>query len=112
MTNKHFQQSIADYNTPVFRDGLKTQLKKLPPGSLPLDKGLTQGGYVDDNNIDVMILNETDDAQSIRVKLGVFYTEIVINCGCGDDPMPINAYCEMQMILNKQTAEAEFKVIE
>ncbi len=107
----NFQQSVLEIHTSSFQPTLKTQIKSLPPASLPLEKGLTQGGYVDDDDIDVTILATPEAEEIITVKLGVFFTEIVINCGCGDDPMPINAYCEMRMIINKQTASATFDVI-
>ncbi len=93
----HFHESIRDFKSEEFRLTLKQQIKSLPAGSLPLEKSLTQGGYVDDHDVDVTVLASRETDNAISVKLGVFFTEIVINCSCGDEPMPINAYCEMQM---------------
>jgi len=108
---KTFYDSIQNFNSEKFNQTLKAQIKALAPGSLPLEKGLTQGGYVDDSDIDITILHNNETDTEFSIKLGVFFTEIVINCGCGDDPMPINAYCEMRMLINKQTANAIFEVI-
>ena len=73
--------------------------------SLPLHLGVSQAGMVGDEAITVMVLNSHDAGQKIEVKLGVFFTEIVINCGCGDDPMLINAHCELLISIDKLTAE-------
>ena len=73
MTN--FLQTIHEFKGENFRQTLKRQIKSLAPSSLPLEKGLTQGGYV-------------------------------------DDPIPVNGYCEMQMIIDKQSGEAGFEVID
>jgi len=107
----NFQQSVGDFHTMDFQATLKQQIKFLPAGSLPLEKGLAQGGYVDDSDIEVTILSSSETVEFITAKLGVFFTEIVINCGCGDDPMSINAYCEMRMVIKKLSHEATFEII-
>ena len=105
------KKSIQYWNSDKFKETLKSEITNLPPGILPLEKCLTQGGYVDDSNISVTVLNATDDQQTIKVKIGVFYIEIVICCGCGDDPMPTNAYGELMVTIDKQTGEAVFDVL-
>ena len=103
--------AFSTWNTATFKQVLKTEIESLPSGSLPLDKGTTEGGYVDDNNISVTVLTVVDEAEYIKAKLGIFFTEIVICCGCGDDPMPKNTYCEMLLQIHKITAESSFTVI-
>jgi len=107
----NFQPSVEDFHSTDFQATLKQQIKSLPSGSLPLEKGMAQGGYVDDSDIEVTILSSDETVELITVKLGVFFTEIVINCGCGDDPMSINAYCDMQMFINKKSYTATFSII-
>ena len=46
----------------------------------------------------------------IQAKVGVFFNEIIGGCSCGDDPLSENAYCELQVSIDKVTAEAEFSV--
>jgi hypothetical protein len=104
--------SLRDWNTHAFRLTLKSELEHLPSGTLPLDKGVAQGGFVDDNNISATILSVTDTEAEIKARVGIFFTEIVINCGCGDHPMPTNAYCEMQLNIDKTTAQTEFKLLQ
>ncbi len=104
------QNSIQNRNSDAFQKVLKTELENLESGLLPLEKGTSQGGHVDDSDITATVLNVTEDSSDVQAKVGIFFTEIVINCGCGDDPMPINAYCEMIVRIDKATAEAEFMV--
>ena len=103
--------SLQYWNSDRFVETFKKDLKDLPPGSLPLDQGVTQGGYVDDTDIDVVLLRLADCTTSLQVHFGIFFTEIVACCGCGDDPMRENAYCELQATIDKTTAEAIFRII-
>jgi len=103
--------SLRDWNTDTFTKTLKNELENMQAGTLPLDKCVAQGGMVDDSSITATILSVSDKKAAIQVKVGIFFTEIVINCGCGDDPMPTNAYCEMQVTLDKTTAETAFDIV-
>lgn len=105
-----FVDSLRDWNTDVFSLTLKQELERLPSGALPLDKGITQGGMVDDATITASVLSFKENPTAIQAKAGVFFTEIIINCGCGDDPMPTNAYCEILILIDKTTAETEFSL--
>ena len=95
-----------------FGQALKQCLENLPAGTLPLDQGTNQGGYVDDRDISVTVIAISEQQDQVQAKVGVFFTEIIVGCGCGDDPFPVNAYCEMQIRLDKTTAEAEFEVMQ
>lgn len=85
-------------------------MENLEASVLPLDKGTTQGGLVDDSNISATIINFTEEEGYIQAKVGVFFNEIIGGCSCGDDPLSENAYCEIQVSIDKATAEAEFSV--
>jgi hypothetical protein len=100
------------HRTAEFGTVLKHQLENLPSGTLPLYQGTSQGGYVDDSDISVTILEIREDEHRIQARAGVFFTEIIVGCSCGDDPMPVNAYCELLIQLDKTTAEAKFEVIQ
>jgi len=104
------KQLIHHWPSGDFQRILKREIESLAPGSLPLHKGVSQGGMVDDSDISITVLNVHDTDTRIEAKLGVFFTEVVICCGCGDDPMPINAYCELLCTLDKKSAEMVFQV--
>ena len=90
---------------------LKRELESLPSGTLPLHVCTTRGGYVDDSDISATVLNVEQAEHHLLCKVGIFFTEIVVGCGCGDAPFPENAYCELMVSIDKITAEAEFEVI-
>lgn len=106
-----FLKSLRDWQSDSFAQSLKSEIESLETGSLPLDKGVSQGGYVDDSNIAVTVLSITDAGHAVWATVGVFFTEIIAGCSCGDDPMPQNAYCKLQVRIDKSTAETEFTVI-
>lgn len=108
----NFANSLRDWNTDVFSQTLKHELEQLPAGTLPLDKGVAHGGMVDDSNITATVLSFNENKTAIQAKAGIFFTEIIINCGCGDDPMPTNAYCEIQISIDKTTTETEFNILQ
>jgi hypothetical protein len=103
--------SLRAWHSASFFQTLKNDLEQLEPGVLPLARAVTQGGYVDDSHITATVLHAEDDAQTIQARAGIFFTEIVINCGCGDDPMETNAYCELRIRIDKTTAQADFEVV-
>jgi len=105
-------RSIAAWPSDSFSATIKSELEQLDTGTLPLDKATQRGGYVDDSSITCTVLNFKDAKDNITVKVGIFFTEILICCGCGDDPVPENAYCELMIMLNKENAEAIFVIIE
>lgn len=94
-----------------FAQTLKREIEHLPPGTLPLDKGVSQGGHVDDSRITAIFLRAKDDASAIQAEVGIFFGEIVAGCSCGDDPQTQNAYCEVRVRIEKSTGEAVFNVI-
>lgn len=77
---------------------------------LPLHKGVAQGGMVDAGNMDLTVTKAVDRGDRIQVWCGVFFTEIVGGCSCGDDPAAQHAYCEMEILIDKATAMAELRV--
>lgn len=107
----NFSEFLQDYPSKEFSRLLKSHIEQCEKRLLPLDKATMQGGYVSDDAITATILRVTDQANSILVLAGVFFTEIVICCGCGDDPTPSNVYCEICFEINKQTGEAEIQLI-
>jgi hypothetical protein len=107
-----FLNSLRAWNSESFFQTLKNELEQLESGVLPLDNAVSQGGYVDDSHITATVLRTNADEQVIHARAGIFFTEIVINCGCGDDPMETNAYCVMQIRIDKTTGQTEFEVIQ
>lgn len=77
-------------------------------GQLPLQQGLSASSYALDDKFSVMIMNASEEAGFIHAKAGIFYSGIIAGCSCADDPTPtneLNEYCEVQLNINKKTAE-------
>ena len=104
--------SLRDWPSAAFTQTLKDEISNLESGTLPLDKGVSQGGYVDDSNLATTVLHIADDERAIHARVGIFFTEIVGTCGCGGEPMLQNAYCEMRISIDKVSAEAQFSVMQ
>ena len=103
--------ALAAWGTPGFQAALKRELEALAPDALPLQQGIAQGGLADGTDITVSVFSTRDDAQAIHANLGVFFTEIVAGCNCGDDPMPLPAYCVMRCSIDKASAQVAVTVI-
>ena len=105
-----FNAALHAWKSDHFSDVLKEEIAHLESGVLPLAQGVTQGGYIDDSNMAISIIHCAENDQFIHVKAGFFFTEIVVCCGCGDEPMHQNAYCVILIKIDKVTAETNFKL--
>jgi hypothetical protein len=103
--------SLRDWGLPEFSQTLKSEIASLGPSTLPLDKAISPGSHVDDSQLSATVLNAADAGDAIQAKVGIFFTEIVASCGCGDEPMPKPAYCEMRITIDKATADAIFAIV-
>lgn len=90
----------------AFARALKQEIESLPPATLPLSSGLTQGGQIDDIRRTAMVLQAQDEGEFAVGRVGVFFTEVVGGCSCGDEPMDVNAWCELLVSFDKRTAVA------
>ncbi|MEJ1386193.1 MAG: hypothetical protein RPU52_16170 [Candidatus Sedimenticola sp. (ex Thyasira tokunagai)] len=106
------QNSLNAWNTDHFSTTLKEELEKLRSDVLPIAHVITQGNKLDDSDLGVIINEVDDDPQQIHVKVGVFFAE-VINCVtcCGGNGMHDEAYCELEVTIDKASSEASFKPI-
>ena len=105
-------KSLHDWQTDSFGRTLKDEIEALKPGILPLYKGTSQGGIIDDSNITVTVMNFAEEEDTILATVGVFFDEVVGGCSCGDAPTADNAYCEMLVRIDKNSAGTEFAVVE
>ena len=103
-------RTLGDWQSDCFQQTLKSELAGLPTGVLPLQAAAPQGGVVDEADISFTVLDAAEDAEAVRVKVGIFFVETVGGCSCGDEPMAQNAYREMRIRIDKVTAEAAFSL--
>jgi len=101
-------QSLHQWGQPDFEHILKKELQQLHPDQLPLQQAVTEGGLVEDSPIEATIIRSEDDGAHIKVKAGIFFTEMVPSCSCGDEPQSKPVYCNINITINKQSGETAF----
>lgn len=108
-------KSLAVWKTPAFPFVLKAEIEGLDGTLLPLQQGLTRTSYAITEGFSAIILNVTELADVIRVKVGLSYRGIIPGCSCADDPTPIDEvpeYCVAQFDIDRKTAEARVTLLD
>ncbi len=106
--------SLRTWATPAFETTLKAEIAALGLAQLPLQQGLSQASYASEEDLGVMLLGVSEMPDSLRVRVGIFYTGIIPGCHCADDPGPDNThaeYCELQFDIDRASAEAVVKLL-
>jgi len=101
-----FPKALRAWKSDAFGPTLKGEIEAMTADTLPLHAGTSQGGLVDDGKLAATVLTVADDERFIVADVGIFFSEIVGGCSCGDEPESINAYCRMRIRIDKTTAEA------
>ncbi len=96
----------------AFKHSLKLAIENLDPGSLPLHSFTTQGGQVDNKQITATIMQIDELEKLIHARVGIFFTEVVGGCSCGDDPYSVNAYGELLVVIDPVSADASFTAVD
>ena len=104
--------ALRDWDTPRFEQSLKHALEQLAPADLPLSRAGNAGGLIEDNRLVVTVISTDAALQAIHVRLGIFFSELVGGCSCGDEPFSQPVYCELQVSIDRQTAEASFEMLD
>jgi hypothetical protein len=67
---------------------------------------------IDQATIEPIILSSHETKDSVEIKTGVFFCEVLSGCACSDDPSQAkileNSYCELTISLDKNTKEASY----
>lgn len=105
-------RSLHAWPGATFAGALKAEIEALPAGSLPLDKATLTGWHIDDSHITASVLRVKDDAARIAADIGIFFTEIIAGCSCGDEPQSQSNYCELRVSIDKDSGNATFAVPE
>ncbi len=110
----YLTQSLNAWGTPAFAAVFKAQVQQLDAEVLPLQQGLSQGGFAFSEELEVMLIDARATPSGVRVKAGLFYTGIVAGCSCADDPTPPNPsreYCEVLFDILAPDGETAIRLI-
>jgi len=108
-------KTVSAYKAVDFKKIAKDEITNIDPSHLPLQQGLSLSSYVGKTPFSVVILNATEELDSLKIKAGIFYTGIIAGCSCSDDPSPTdeqNEYCELLFSINKNTAESDIILLD
>src|SRR5512143_2535228 len=105
---------LKAWGTPAFSEEFKRSIEQLDVDLLPLQQCLTRSDFTTGANRRVEVLNISDDVGVIRAKAGIFYSGMIANTHCEDDPIhneEVGEYCEMEFDIDKRTADTRVKIL-
>ena len=103
-------ESLGAWNTATFHATLKKELERLRSDVLPIAHIIAEGNRLDDSDLGIIVNEVHDDDARIIARVGVFFNEIVSCTTCsGGGGMCDEAYCELQVAIDKSTGEASFE---
>lgn len=106
----YLPQSLHAWGLPDFTATLTNELTALA-GQLPVDRCATPGSHVESGSLSLTVLAHAEEQPAtIRVSVGVFFTEIVASCGCGDEPFAHPGYGELNLHIDRATGAATASV--
>ena len=105
------EKSLNQWKTKLFNDTLKSEILSIEASRLPLHLATSQGGIINPSNIGLMILSTNEDTESLQVKIGFFFSEIVGGCNCDDDPVEFNCYAIFMLNIDKSSAICSFTLM-
>ena len=107
-------ETLAEWGGSNFEKAFKKEIQCLDKTLLPLQEGLSQTSFVSDSAIEAVVLNSTEKENGVQVKAGIFYSGVNSGSCCADDPTPVSEqteYCEIQFVIDKQTAKTTAALI-
>lgn len=107
-------KSIHAFGDSTFEETLKREIEQLDAKLLPLQQGLSVGGYALYDSFNVMIISVTEHYNFLHVKAGIFYRGVITGCSCADDPSPTDVtteYCEVLFKIDRGTGEGSVSLV-
>jgi len=107
-----FNKALECWGSDEFPQKFKQAIKSLELGVLPLVDCCNYSAVIDQDTIEPIILSSSETSTKIKIKMGVFFCEVLSGCACSDDPSQAkileNSYCELTISLDKNTKEASY----
>lgn len=93
----------------------KMEIEQMTVKELPLQEALSNSSYALDTELKVIIINQSEEENTLNVKASIFYTGIIYGCNCAHDPDPVDELpenCIVQIAINKTTAETLITLVD
>ena len=108
-------KSLQAWNTPDFEAVFKTELLSHDRSLLPLQQGLAHSSYALTDGLKVIVLNNSENENTLLIKAGIFYNGMIAGCNCADDPTPDELYpeyCEVMFAINRSNADTCISLVQ
>lgn len=102
--------SLRCWNSAAFEQALKEEMEALRGDVLPLAQAVGRGNRVYDNDLGVTLLEAAEFEEYIEARVGVFFAEIISCVSCGEGDPIDEAYCELEVRIDRQSGEAQFRL--
>ena len=103
--------ALQQWGSDAFNQTLQSEIEQLKGQNiLPLKDAIDDDNYVIDYDLGATVINIKEEDNAIKAVVGIYFAEEVSCCSCGEGSPTEEAYCEMDVIINKASAEAEFVV--
>ena len=110
-----FDQALKYWGSNEFPQYFKQAIQSLELGILPLKDCCNHSGVIEQATIEPIILSSFETKDSIEIRTGVFFCEVLSGCACSDDPSQAmileNSYCELTISLDKNTKDASYSSV-
>jgi hypothetical protein len=107
-----FNKALECWGSDEFPQKFKQAIKSLELGVLPLVDCCNHSAVIDQDTIEPIILSSSETSTKIKIKMGVFFCEVLSGCACSDDPSQAkileNSYCELLVEIDRANAQVEF----
>ncbi len=97
-----FSRTLRAWRTKAFDATLKREIEGLGVNAMPL------AGYAADGPVTIRVLHAIDTDNAIQCHVGVWFNEALPCCGDPQGTMEKAAYSEVQIRIDKSTADATF----
>jgi hypothetical protein len=98
-------QSLATWGTAGFAAVFKAELEAIPAAALGLQQA-ADWPLQNEVPVQVSLLSAKTEGFVIQMCVGVFFTETIAGCACGDAPLERQAYAELDVFIDCATAAA------
>jgi hypothetical protein len=98
---------LGDRGSKGLAENLRRAILALPADSPLLRLAGAQGGLIQEGVKDATVLGIEREGASLIARVGIFFTETVGGCSCGDEPFTSDGYCELSLRIDQRGAEAE-----
>lgn len=104
----------AAWAQPDFQAVLLAELQREGALVQPLQRAMARGSHALTDDVGLMVLQRSESADSLRVKVGLSYFSIEPGCACEADPTPMSElpeYAEMLVEIRRADGAATLQLL-